>query len=282
MKLTLLGTGSPEPYARRASSGYLIDIGDETLQFDCGGRSYSRLLEAGRMPQEVDWLLLSHLHSDHMLDFAALSHARWDQGAAPLKVCGPSPIARIADQLFSPNGVLQNDLDARINHRPSQEIWEERGGAIPRPRPRFDIAEIGPGAVFGGDGWSICSVEVPHAQPHLTCMGYRIDAGEASLVYSGDSGPCDALTELANGAEVLIHMCFNLSQEIRSPKWLAGSSGHLEVAQTAAAADVGTVILTHLRPHMDAEGVHERIFEEMSEIYGGNIVIGEDLMELEI
>jgi hypothetical protein len=49
MNLTLLGTGSPESYVRRASSGYLVDVGDETLMFDCGGGSFDHLLQAGRM-----------------------------------------------------------------------------------------------------------------------------------------------------------------------------------------------------------------------------------------
>lgn len=53
MKPTLLGTGSPEPYRRRALSGYLIDIGDQTLMFDCGGGSFDRLLQAGRMPNDI-------------------------------------------------------------------------------------------------------------------------------------------------------------------------------------------------------------------------------------
>jgi ribonuclease BN (tRNA processing enzyme) len=77
-------------------------------------------------------------------------------------------------------------------------------------------------------------------------------------------------------------MCFNLSQEARGPEWVSGSSGHLEIARTARDAGVGRVVLTHLRPHMDAPGVHDKIVHEMSEVFPGEIVVGEDLMVVEL
>ena len=102
-------------------------------------------------------------------------------------------------------------------------------------------------------------------------MGYRVDSEGKSVVYSGDSGPCDDLTELSKDADILIHMCFNLSQEARGPEWLWGSSGHKEVAKTAADANVKTVILTHFRPHMDEDGIHDQVKSEMADIYDGEI-----------
>lgn len=282
MKITLLGTGTPEPYLRRASSGYLVDIGDETLQFDCGGGSFGRLLEAGRRPTDLNRLFLSHLHSDHMIDFARLVHAIWDEGGTDLAVFGPAPIQIISDRLFGAEGALFADLTARTEHAPSKEIWVERGGELPRAWPKPNVTEISRGFEMQGDDWRLRTVEVPHAQPFLTCLGFRVDGPGASFVYSGDSGPSDALTALAENADILVHMCFNLSEEARGPEWTAGSSGHLEIARTAQAAGVGRVVLSHLRPHMDASGVHARLIGEMSEIFAGEIVIGEDLMVLEL
>jgi len=281
VKLTLLGTGSPESYKRRASSGYLLEVGTQTLQFDCGGGSFGRLLEAGKSPTDIDLLFLSHLHSDHMMDYARLVHAMWDEGKV-LTVHGPAPIATISQRLFGKEGAFFADLTARTEHAPSKEIWIERGGELPRPWPTPQINEQSAGFSVDGEGWQLRSVEVPHAQPYLDCMGYRVDSAGKSFVYSGDSGPCEALTTLANGADLMVHMCFNLSQESRGPEWLWGSSGHMEIAKTAQQAGVGTVVLTHLRPHMDAEGVHERVKAEMAELYSGEIIIGEDLMVFDL
>ncbi len=46
MQLVLLGTGTPEASLTRAYSGYVVDLGDQRIQFDCGGGSFNRLLEA--------------------------------------------------------------------------------------------------------------------------------------------------------------------------------------------------------------------------------------------
>jgi len=100
MKLTILGSGTPEAYARRASSGYLLEVAGKRVLFDCGGGVVSRLVEAGFKPADVDYLFFTHLHSDHMMDYARLVHAAWDEGGKPLKVFGPAPIKEITTKLF--------------------------------------------------------------------------------------------------------------------------------------------------------------------------------------
>ncbi len=280
MKLTLLGTGSPEPYARRASPGYLIDIAGELLQFDCGGGTFDRLLNAGADLSKIGHLFLSHLHSDHMMDYARLVHARWDchgHDTGELKVCGPAPIETITARFFGPEGAFATDLTARTEDEPSQQIYAARGGQLPRRWPAPEVTEISKGFEVQGNNWRLRTIEVPHAQPYLKCLAFRVDSGGKSFVYSGDSGPSGALIKLAEGADLLAHMCFQLSGEAPGRKWSAGSSGHLEIAETASAAGVKKVIISHLRPHMDEEGVHQQMIDEMSGKYGGEIVIGEDL-----
>ncbi|MDE0530031.1 MAG: MBL fold metallo-hydrolase [Albidovulum sp.] len=285
MKLVLLGTGTPDPEPARASSGFLVDFGTNRLQFDCGGGSFDRLLQAGYSPCDIDAMLLSHLHSDHMMDYARIVHARWDQGAGrvpDLDVYAPAPMAAISDKLFGSEGAFSHDLRARCEFPASREVFEMRGGRLPRNWPEPRIREISDGFRLEGDCWNIEAVGVPHAQPFLECLGFRLDSNGRSLVYSGDSGPSKALTELANKADILIHMCYQFSEEALRPEWKRGSSGHLEVAETAAQADVGTVILTHMRRHMHKPEAKGRIINEMSGIYGGRILIGEDLQVHEV
>ena len=104
MKITCLGTGSPEPYIQRASSGYLVEIGNDKILLDCGGGVVSRLIEAGHLPSHITHLFFTHLHSDHMMDYARLVHCAWDEGAKPLPVYGPAPISNINDKLFGKEG----------------------------------------------------------------------------------------------------------------------------------------------------------------------------------
>ena len=54
-------------------------------------------------------------------------------------------------------------------------------------------------------------------------------------------------------------------------------AGHRHAAEHAQRADVGTLVLTHMTRQVDADGVRERVVKEIGEIYGGRVVVGEDL-----
>ena len=67
MKLTLLGTGTPTPSLKRASSSYLFEIGPDVIVMDHGPGAHNRLLEAGKRVVDVTHVFFSHLHYDHCL-----------------------------------------------------------------------------------------------------------------------------------------------------------------------------------------------------------------------
>ncbi|MEL7260007.1 MAG: MBL fold metallo-hydrolase [Pseudomonadota bacterium] len=251
MKLTILGSGSPEAYARRASSGYLLEVGGDTVLFDCGGGVVDNLLRAGKLPGDVTHLYFTHLHSDHMMDYARLVHAAWDEGAAPLKVFGPAPIAEITERLFGPQGVFAHDLRARTELPQSREVWLARGGTLPRPWPRPDVTEIGADHSADYGRWRIATCAVPHAQPFLDCYGFAVEAEGRRFVYSGDAGPCAALEELAQGADLLLHWCYRLDSDPASDGMKALSPTPQDILDLAARTGAARVVLTHFRRHMD-------------------------------
>ena len=282
MKVTLLGTGSPEPHARRASSGYLIETGSETLLLDCGGGVFDRLVQSGRRPSNIDKLFFTHLHSDHMIDYARLVHANWDERGADYRVWGPPPIASITEKLFGRDGVFATDLTARTENEGSKAVWVARGGTLPRPWPSPKVTDVMPGFSIAGADWKLTSCEVPHAQPLLECMAFRIETAAGVFVYSGDAGPCDGLERLAQGADLLVHWCYRLSHETASAYIAARSPAPGAIAAMAQRAGVKTLVLSHFRPHMDEPGVHEAVAAEMSAEFSGKALIGEDLMEFAI
>lgn len=282
MRLTVLGSGSPEAYARRASSGYLIEIGHDVILFDCGGGVVDNLIRSGRRPSDVTHLIFSHLHSDHMMDYARLVHAAWDEGGAPLRVWGPAPIAQITRGYFGPDGVLSHDLRARTELLPSQEVWKARGGTLPRPWPAPVVTEVTPGFALEGDGWRLTSCEVPHAQPELSCMGFRLDAGDRGFVYSGDAGLCPALEALAQGADTLLHWCYRMDGEAAHPMMMPLTPTPSEIAAMATRAGVGRLLLTHFRMHMDGEGKHDAARAALGGGFMGPSAIVEDLEVYEI
>lgn len=275
MQLTILGSGTPEPYLRRASSGYLLDVGRDVVLFDCGGGVFDNLLRAGRRPTEITHLVFSHLHSDHMMDYARLVHAAWDEGGAPIRVYGPAPIAAITDKLFGADGVFADDLRSRTELLPSQEVWKARGGALPRPWPQPVVQEIAPGDVITGSDWQIATCSVPHAQPELTCMALALHHDGRKFVYSGDAGLCEGLETLTTGADVLLHWCYRLDGETAHPDMIDLTPTPAEIGAMAQRAGVGRLLLTHFRVHMDSH--HGAALNALRSQFAGPCGIVEDL-----
>lgn len=283
MKVTLLGTGSPVPMLNRASSGYLVEFGDEMLVFDHGAGAHQNFLRAGKHAVDLNTIFFSHLHTDHCLDYARLVHSRWDQGAGQipdLQVYAPSYMQRMTDLLFGDQGVFHNDLDGRMNSAGSQRVYLNRGGTLPRKRPEPQVTALFDGQVIETDTWKVTVRKVFHQPDQIEPYAFRLETDDGVLVYSGDTGPCDAIEELAKGADMLIHMCYFISGSFLKPDQKQTSSGHLEAARTAAKAGVSTLVATHFTPQMDAYGVKERCLSEMAKVYEGRIIWGEDLMEI--
>lgn len=277
MKLTILGSGSPEAHARRASSGYLIEVGADRILFDCGGGVVDNLLRSGRMPKDITHLFFTHFHSDHMMDYARLVHAAWDEGAAPLKVFGPAPLAKITQGIFGRDGFLSHDLRARTELEQSQQVWVARGGTLPRPWPDPHIIEIEPGFVYEGDGWRLTAAQATHAQPILECLGFAVEAQGRKFVYSGDTGINPDITALCQDADFLLHWCYRGAGEMLHPALTAFSPDPGEVADMAQAAGVKRLYLTHFRAHMDTEESHAKARADMAARFSGEAGIVEDL-----
>ena len=283
MKVTLLGTGSPIPMLNRASSGYLVEIGDEMIVFDHGAGAHGNFLRAGKRATDLHTLFLSHLHSDHILDYARLVHSRWDMGAGmipELTVYGPAQAVRMTSLLFGEGGVMDPDITGRINAPGSQRVFLDRGGTLPRRRPAPRVVPLRDGQVIESDHWKVTARAVFHQPGHMDAYGFRLEADEGVLVYSGDTGPCEGISSLASDADLLIHMCFFVSGTFRPTSSSLTASGHMEIARLAAEQNVGTLVATHFTPQMEVPGIRERCIAEMAQVYSGRIIWGEDMMEL--
>jgi ribonuclease BN (tRNA processing enzyme) len=284
MKITLLGTGTPAPSLSRQSSGYVIEVGDDLIVMDHGPGAHHRLMEAGYRAAQVTKVFLSHMHYDHIMDYPRLVLQRWDMGAGKipdLAVYGPQPLARISEQLFGEGGVYGLDIESRVSHPCSLDVYRARGGVLPRVKPAPRVTEVGPGDVVQGNGWRVVVGEASHFQPILDCVGYRLESEEGVLVYSGDSGGVpDSMVALARDSDVLIHMCHFATGMEPSEAYRRGAGSHMDVAEVAARANAKTVVLTHCIPMLDWPGVLERLVSEMRSVYDGHIVIGRDLMTI--
>ena len=186
----------------------------------------------------------------------------------------------MTDLLFGEEGVFGPDLAARTLHPCSHAMYEARGGVLPRKRPEPKVTEVEHGSLFKWGDWQVRVADVVHCRPYLTCLAYRLDTPETSIVFGGDTAPTEKLTQLAAGADVLLHMCHMINGVVTDPRLTSSCSGHLAAARTARAAQVKTLVLVHITEQLEQPGIRERVLHEAAEVFDGNIIFGEDLMDI--
>ena len=199
MRLTLLGTGCPIVSTDRYGPAQVVSHGGRVVLIDCGSGVTQRLAATGLTGRDIDAVLLTHLHSDHLVDLFQLVVTSWHQGRdRPQRVIGPPGTRAFVDGLMA---LWRPELDQRIAHelRPSTAALD------------IEVEEIDPGdapeAVLDVDGLSIAAFRVDH-RPVRHAFGFVCAAAGARLVISGDTRRCAALIEAALGADLLLHEVF--------------------------------------------------------------------------
>ena len=142
------------------------------------------------------------------------------------------------------------------------------------------VTEVAAGDTIKREKWTLQVAEVIHVQPYLTCLAYRLNTASHSIVFGGDTAPIDSLTQLAQDADVLLHMCHFINGVVTDPRLTDCCSGHLDAARTARDAGVKTLVLVHLTEQIDRPGVREQVLVEAGQIFEGNIILGEDLLDV--
>jgi ribonuclease Z len=273
MNVTLLGTGCPPPNPTRRGPATLVRHGDEVLLVDAGSGVAAQLLRAGIRPSQLHRVLLTHLHSDHVIDLGHLVLTRWIAGEnAPLEVLGPAGTAVHVERLLA---LWAWDIDVRRAHM------------HPREPPRVRVTEIEEGVVGVRAGLRVTAFLVEH-EPVKPAFGFRLDGGGRRIVISGDTRPSENLIRHAQEVDLLIHECTDMTHAAWSPGcgWptheakvrdlQAYHTGPDEVGVVAAEARAQHLVLTHLMPGSDPGDLVARA----GRAFTGRITVGEDLVEL--
>jgi ribonuclease Z len=283
--LTVLCSGSTTPTADRFGSAFALSLDDQHLMFDCGPAATYQLVRAGIRPTEVDHLFFTHHHYDHDVDYPCFLLCRWDQGAGVekrLQVFGPRLTRRITERLIGPAGAFEHDWRARTENPMSLNAFVARGGTLPRLPPSVDAFDMDPGPVTSAETWRVTSSRAEHAQPWLDSLAYRFDSPQGSVVFTGDTHPCDSVTELASGADVLVSMCYDQEDRMEAKGVAGGQSGPRGAARMAAAAGVGTLVLVHQTPHLAAPEEAKRALGDAERLFDGHSIFAEQLAKIEV
>jgi ribonuclease Z len=285
VRVHVLGAGTPTPTPTRFGSSYAVQIGDQQLMVDCGPAATHKLVKAGLWPTKVDYLFFTHHHFDHDIDYPCFLLCRWDQSIGKentLQVFGPTLTEKITDGILGENGVFSHDWRARVGHPLSQKVHVNRGGTLPRKPPEVHARDIGPGKVFSGKDWEVTAAPGEHVQPFLDSLAYRLDTPGGSIVFTGDTQPCESVTRLAKYADVMLCMCWD-DQEIMDANGEAGGQcGTIGTARMAQEAGVKKLVLVHIGPHLSGHGPMEKGIGDVRRIYDGQLLFSDELMAFDV
>jgi ribonuclease Z len=281
-RLYILGAGTPTPTAQRFGSAYVVEVGGEHLMFDCGPATTHKLVQAGLRPTQIDYLFFTHHHFDHDIDYPCFLLCRWDQGAGQerqLQVFGPTLTEQLTDRLLNEaHGAFAHDWIARVNAPPSQRVYQNRGGVLPRQPPSVAVKDVGPGLVCEGKTWRVTAAPAEHVQPWLDSLAYRLDSDEGSVVFTGDTQPCQSVVDLARGADLMLCMCWDDQERMEQLGESIGQCGTGGAAQMAQQAGVKKLVLSHLGPNIASHGPLEKGLGEVGRLYDGEVIFAEELL----
>ncbi len=297
LDVVFLGTAGATPTARRAPAATLIRRGGDRILLDCGEGTQRQLLRSQIGLVDLDVVLFSHYHADHVLGLPGLLKTYDLRGREQgLELYGPSGLSDLLT-IFAPIiGRLGFPLHARelaggdevpgdgfrliahsTDHRGPAVAWElcedERPGqfdveaarrlGVPEG-PAFGELQRG-GSVTTADGAVVAAASVVGAARR-----------GRTLVFSGDTRPCAAVRRAALGADLLVHEA-SFATEDRERARETRHSTAAEAAELAAASSVKLLALTHLGARAAA-----RVIKDEARAIFANTVVPRDFDTIEL
>ena len=278
IRVTVLGSGDPWIRRSQASGSLLIEVGNpekDFFFFDLGSGSLANFTALSLPVEATTKVFLSHLHADHIGDIPGLLGSLAKDGRIdPVEIWGggsEDPALGLAAFVDNMSKAMAWDTASIRGVRPTTGC-EAIAHEIP-----YDRAE----AVYDRNGVVVSSFPAIHALSGA--VGYSVTYAGRKVVFSGDTRPCKHVVVAAEGADLLIHECF------QSPKVFAKATGlPLETALriTGLAHTIPEQmgkILDRTQPrmgalwHLDVTPGVDQVFDEVGAHYGGAVTVTQDL-----
>ena len=292
--LITLGTAAgPSLRPGRAQSSNLLIVNGVYYVVDAGDGVARRLSKAGTDVRKIGTIFITHHHDDHTAGLGTLMSLAWDrQRTKPIHVYGPprtEELVKAAVRYFT--------ISAEIR-------IADGGRTVPLAQVFFGH-DVGIGVIYQDVNIKVTAVENSHFAFHQgpsagkhKSYSYRFETPDRVIVFTGDTGPSDAVTELAQGADLLVTetcSCEDRKQAmINDGRWQAmtpeehagimrqASQGHMSldvIGKMAARANVNTVVLSHLTQRVGTDD-YMPWAEEVKKNFSGQVLVARDLMEL--
>ena len=275
MQLILLGTGCPKVDHKRFGPANLIITKKSKILVDCGSGVTQRLFQAGVSSANIDALVLTHLHSDHVIDFYQLIISSWHSyRVRPWQIYGPKGTKIFFKTIMN---AWKKERNLRIN-------YEKRSSTL-----AFEL-EIKEFDKYGKRKINDTIIEyfmVDH-KPVKYAYGFNFFNHNKKITISGDTRPCENLMKYAQNTDLLLHEVFiegeiKKTLEMRTSKTLHNVKAYhtpsTVVGKVAKLTKCKKLVLTHFVPtRFNAIKLKETVKKD----FGKFPIIGKDLMKISV
>lgn len=261
MKLTVLGSGSGILRKERVSSGFLLQTKRSNILLDCGNGVIRQLLKIGFDYGNIDHVVISHPHCDHMSDLLPLLQSTFVRGIEYIGPAREKPLYLHGYPRFKKdyNQLRRIMFPERVEQYQIQ-IEEHRNG-----RKKYG-------------SFTLETRIVPHVPKYFDAIGVRIEAEGKTICYSGDTGMGQPVVELARNADLAI---FESAYPLKMHRKTGPVRNHLsaiDAAKMAEEAGVKTLLLSH---QYDLDQLRETR-KAAENNFSGKVIIARDLLKLKI
>ncbi|MDI9644742.1 MAG: ribonuclease Z [Candidatus Verstraetearchaeota archaeon] len=266
VRITFLGTSAGMPTRERGLPSVLIEADGELVLFDCGEGTQRQLMKVNASLGKRMKIFVSHMHGDHIFGLPGLIQTmNLINRTHPLEVFGPPGLKEFIEQTTVP-AMCKPSFDLEIHEVEGGEVYKCRQYTVFGSWTEHSVPNLAYKITFGegrgrflperakalgipeGPLWGILKAGSPVVLEGGRVVNPYEVLGEPvkgiSVVYSGDTRPCESVKRLAAGAEILIHEA-TFSRELEGKAEAEGHSTAHGAASVAKEANVGTLILTH-------------------------------------